>query len=51
MKLVPMGFTTATEMHSRRSELISIATGSKQLDALLGGGIERTHGGGLLIAL
>jgi DNA repair protein RAD51 len=40
MKLVPMGFTTATEMHHRRSELIAITTGSKQLDRLLGGGIE-----------
>ena len=37
---VPMGFTTATEMHHRRSELISITTGSKQLDTLLAGGIE-----------
>jgi hypothetical protein len=35
-----MGFTTATEMHQRRSELISITTGSKQLDTLLAGGIE-----------
>ncbi|GAM88460.1 hypothetical protein ANO11243_064930 [Dothideomycetidae sp. 11243] len=39
-KLVPMGFTTATEMHQRRSELISINTGSKELNNLLGGGIE-----------
>jgi DNA repair protein RAD51 len=39
-KLVPMGFTTATEFHIRRSELICITTGSAQLDALLGGGIE-----------
>jgi len=39
-KHVPMGFTTATEMHQRRSELISITTGSKQLDTLLAGGIE-----------
>ncbi|KAJ5587706.1 DNA recombination/repair protein RecA monomer-monomer interface [Penicillium hispanicum] len=39
-KLVPMGFTTATEMHARRSDLISITTGSKRLDTLLGGGIE-----------
>lgn len=39
-RLVPMGFTTATEMHQRRSELISITTGSKQLDTLLAGGIE-----------
>ncbi|KKA16872.1 DNA repair protein RAD51 [Rasamsonia emersonii CBS 393.64] len=37
---VPMGFTTATEMHARRSELICITTGSKQLDTLLAGGIE-----------
>ncbi|KAJ9429070.1 Rad51-domain-containing protein [Fusarium oxysporum] len=36
----PMGFTTATEMHQRRSELISITTGSKNLDTLLAGGIE-----------
>jgi len=35
-----MGFTTATEMHQRRSELISITTGSKTLDTLLAGGIE-----------
>ncbi|KAK9480803.1 Rad51-domain-containing protein [Lipomyces japonicus] len=39
-KLVPMGFTTATEYHQRRSELISITTGSKQLDTLLAGGVE-----------
>lgn len=39
-KLVPMGFTTATEMHQRRAELISITTGSKNLDTLLAGGIE-----------
>jgi DNA repair protein RAD51 len=39
-KFVPMGFTTATEFHQRRSELISITTGSKNLDTLLGGGIE-----------
>lgn len=39
-KLVPMGFTTATEIHSRRSELVHITTGSKGLDTVLGGGIE-----------
>ncbi|KAK7430824.1 RecA recombinase Rhp51 [Neonectria magnoliae] len=39
-KLVPMGFTTATEMHQRRSELISITTGSKNLDTMLAGGVE-----------
>ncbi|ORY51400.1 Rad51-domain-containing protein [Rhizoclosmatium globosum] len=39
-KLVPMGFTTATDFHIRRQETISIGTGSKELDKLLGGGIE-----------
>lgn len=39
-KVVPMGFTTATDMHHRRNELITITTGSKQLDTLLAGGIE-----------
>ena len=36
-KLVPMGFTTATEFHQRRSEIIQLTTGSKELDKLLGG--------------
>lgn len=40
LKIVPMGFTTATEMHARRADLICITTGSKQLDTLLAGGIE-----------
>ncbi|KAF8947298.1 recombinase rad51, partial [Haplosporangium bisporale] len=39
-RLVPMGFTTATEFHQRRSELIQITTGSSDLDKLLGGGLE-----------
>ncbi|KAM7394939.1 hypothetical protein PAMA_006602 [Pampus argenteus] len=39
-KLVPMGFTTATEFHQRRAEIIQISTGSKELDKLLQGGIE-----------
>lgn len=39
-KLVPMGFTTATEFHLKRSEIIQITTGSKELDKLLQGGIE-----------
>lgn len=37
IKLVPMGFTTATEFHQRRSDLVMITTGSKELDKLLGG--------------
>ena len=36
-KLIPMGFTTATEFHAKRSEMITITTGSKELDKLLQG--------------
>ena len=36
-KIVPLGFQSATEVHSRRSELVHITTGSKNLDTLLGG--------------
>jgi DNA repair protein RAD51 len=36
-KLVPMGFTTATEFYQRRAELVCIRTGSQELDKLLGG--------------
>ncbi|VDN91369.1 unnamed protein product [Brugia pahangi] len=39
-KLVPMGFTTASEVHVKRSEIIQIGTGSRELDRLLGGGVE-----------
>lgn len=35
-----MGFTTATEMHARRSQLVHITTGSVGLDTILGGGME-----------
>ena len=38
--LIPMGFTTATEYHKQRAEIIHLTTGSKELDKLLGGGIE-----------
>lgn len=38
--MVPLGFTTATIFHSKRSEIIQLTTGSKELDRLLGGGIE-----------
>jgi len=40
MKLVPMGFTTAAEVHKTRSDLVMLTTGSKSLDTLLGGGFE-----------
>lgn len=39
-KLIPMGFTTASEIHQKRSEIIQIETGSRALNRLLGGGIE-----------
>ncbi|KAK0411440.1 hypothetical protein QR680_005653 [Steinernema hermaphroditum] len=39
-KLVPMGFTTASEVHVKRAEIIQIETGSRELNRLLGGGIE-----------
>ncbi|EFX82820.1 hypothetical protein DAPPUDRAFT_299714 [Daphnia pulex] len=39
-KMVPMGFSTATEYHQKRAELVQVTTGSKELDKLLGGGIE-----------
>lgn len=39
-KLVPLGFTTASDVHQTRSGLITLTTGSSQLDTLLGGGIE-----------
>lgn len=39
-KLVPLGFTSATEYHAKRREVCYISTGSKELDKLLHGGIE-----------
>jgi len=39
-KLIPMGFTTATELHRQRQDIIQISTGSKELDKLLEGGFE-----------
>ena len=39
-KMVPMGFTTASDHHKQRSELITLSTGSKELDVILLGGIE-----------
>mmetsp|Transcript_2526 Transcript_2526/g.6694 ORF Transcript_2526/g.6694 Transcript_2526/m.6694 type:complete len:314 (-) Transcript_2526:109-1050(-) len=39
-KLVPMGFTSATEVFQARQDIIHLSTGSSDLDALLRGGIE-----------
>jgi DNA repair protein RAD51 len=36
-KLIGLGFTTATEVHKYRQDVITITTGSKALDSLLGG--------------
>ncbi|KAK7346820.1 hypothetical protein VNO80_21343 [Phaseolus coccineus] len=39
-KLVPMGFTSASELHAQRDAIIQITTGSRELDKILEGGIE-----------
>ncbi|KAI7870571.1 DNA repair protein RAD51 [Spinellus fusiger] len=39
-KLVNLGFTTAMDVHYRRQDIVTITTGSKELDKALGGGIE-----------
>lgn len=39
-KLVPMGFTSAVVYHEARKEIIMVTTGSREVDKLLGGGIE-----------
>lgn len=36
-KMVNLGFTTAMDVHQRRQEIVSITTGSKELDRALGG--------------
>ena len=38
--LVPMGFTTATEVHQTRKDMVQITTGCKELDKMLDGGFE-----------
>jgi len=38
--LVSMGFTVATEISAKRKNLVYLHTGSKELDKLLGGGME-----------
>ena len=39
-KMTQMGFTTATEVHQSRQDICYLTTGSKELDGLLGGGME-----------
>lgn len=40
LKIVPMGFRTATEMNKLRQDTVMITTGAKELDKMLNGGIE-----------
>ena len=39
-KIVPMGFTSAVAYDQARKEIITITTGAREIDKLLGGGIE-----------
>lgn len=39
-KLVPIGFCTAAQQLQQRQDLITLSTGSAELDRLLGGGVE-----------
>jgi DNA repair protein RAD51 len=39
-KLCPMGFTTASVVAEARGDLITVTTGSKELDTILEGGLE-----------
>lgn len=36
-KIVNLGFTTAMDVHQRRQEIVTITTGSAELDRILGG--------------
>jgi DNA repair protein RAD51 len=40
VKLVPLGFCSATECYKLRQDIIFLTTGCKDLDRILGGGIE-----------
>lgn len=39
-KFVPMGFLSASDFHHKRAEIVYLTSGSRELDKLLGGGIE-----------
>ncbi|KAE8055197.1 hypothetical protein FH972_012055 [Carpinus fangiana] len=39
-KLVPLGFTSATQLHAQRLEIIQITSESRELEKVLEGGIE-----------
>lgn len=38
--LVPMGFTTAAEIHTQRQNICYVSTGSNELNQMLNGGFE-----------
>ncbi|RZC90269.1 hypothetical protein C5167_030429, partial [Papaver somniferum] len=39
-KLVPLGFTSASQLHAQRQKIIQVTSGSRELDKVLEGGIE-----------
>uniref|UniRef100_A0A9I9DAH0 DNA repair protein RAD51 homolog n=1 Tax=Cucumis melo TaxID=3656 RepID=A0A9I9DAH0_CUCME len=39
-KIVPLGFTSAGQLHAQRLEIIQLTSGSRELDKILEGGIE-----------
>ncbi|CAN6281388.1 unnamed protein product [Urochloa humidicola] len=39
-KIVPLGFTSASQLHAQRLEIIQVTTGSRELDKILDGGVE-----------
>ncbi|KAI9123072.1 hypothetical protein K1719_005961 [Acacia pycnantha] len=39
-KLVPLGFTSAAQLHAQRLAIIQVTSGSEELDKILEGGIE-----------
>lgn len=39
-ELIPTGFVNAADLNAQRQQLVFITTGSRQVDQLLGGGIE-----------
>ncbi|KAM3192451.1 hypothetical protein ACQJBY_069587 [Aegilops geniculata] len=43
-KLVPLGFTSATQLHAQRLEIIQVTTGSRELDRILEGSITELYG-------
>lgn len=38
--MIPMGFSTAADVHAQRSGIAQISTGCKEFDKLLDGGVE-----------